>query len=76
MTDTSADPEVEAKKWKHRRRMAYSSLIGLFVLLIKVLLDPTGLTAVMDIVKALLYAFAAIVMSYMGLSTFEHFGRK
>ena len=56
--------------------MAYSSLIGLFVLLIKVLLDPTGLTAVMDIVKALLYAFAAIVMSYMGLSTFEHFGRK
>lgn len=56
--------------------MAYSSLIGIGIILVKVMLDPTGLTSVMDIVKALLYTLGAIVMAYMGLSTFEHFGRK
>lgn len=55
--------------------MAYAALAGLGVILAKILLDPTGLTTVMDIVKALLYTLGAIVMAYMGLSTFEHFGK-
>lgn len=75
MTDTH-DKDLEARKWKHRRRMAYSALVGLGVVLVKVMVDPTGLTTVMDIVKALLYTLGAIVMAYMGLSTFEHWGKK
>jgi len=74
MTDTH--DKIEANKWKHRRRMAYSALAGLLVLLGKALYDPAGVMEAASLLENLGYALGAIVMAYMGLATFEHWGKK
>ena len=75
-TMTNTPDKIEADKWKHRRRLAYASMAGLLIMLGKTLWDPTGAMLAGALLENLGYALAAIVMAYMGLATFEHFGKK
>lgn len=55
--------DIENRRWKHRRQMAYMSMFAMLVM--------TGAVLVWDkdIIEPAFYAFASIVGAYMGFST-------
>jgi len=62
--------------WTHRRRHAYLSLLGLFLLLAAaVLMPPEQLEAASPLLTSLAYVFAAVLLLYAGASTVEDVAR-
>ncbi len=66
------DPETW---WKHLRRLAYAAMLGLFAVLALLFLAPDDqVTAAVPVLQSLVWAFAAIVASYIGGSVWDHIG--
>ncbi len=70
------DVDLERRKWKHRRRIAYVCLAALIGELIFAMAFPERALLVHDILTGLAYTFGALLAAYMGLSTFQHVGKK
>lgn len=67
--------KLESRKWRHRRRMAYISLLTLIGILTStffVTLSPVQA----GIIEWGLILLGGIVGAYMGAATFEHLGKK
>jgi len=68
-------PDIETL-WTHRRRHAYISMLGLFLLLAAAaLLPPEQLEAASPLLTSLAYVFAAVLLLYAGASTIEDVAR-
>ena len=58
--------------WTHRRRHAYLSILGLFViLLIAVFAPPEQIEAAQPLLTAVTWAFTAVLLLYGGTSVAE-----
>jgi len=72
MTDTETPEEkLENRKWKHRRRMAYISLVSIIVvtLLVFFSVDSERLEILKEPITWFYFSMASIVGAYMGFST-------
>jgi hypothetical protein len=75
---TLAEMELEGRRWKHRRRMAYISLgatiVILFLIALAVIIKPELSVAFADlgtILSTVLIGLIGVVMGYTGASTWE-----
>lgn len=66
--DDHNEIDLENRRWKHRRQMAYISLIVMVILALGAAFWDRS------VVEPAFYAFASIVGAYMGFSTWA--GRK
>lgn len=71
MTDNHPDP---ATHWKHRRRLAYTAMAALLVILAAALAGKVQ-AAVMPLLEGLAWAFVVIVLGYYGNNAIEAFSR-
>jgi len=65
--------EMVIRKWKHRRRMAYISLMAMLLMTASLFffVDPDRLTKIQDAIGWGYVMFGSIVMSYLGASTWD-----
>jgi len=65
--------KIILSKWKHRRRMAWVSLLLMVVMTISLFffIPEAKLDKLEDVISWAYMAFASIVGAYMGLATFE-----
>jgi len=61
--------------WKHRRRIAYTSLFMLIVITAGVFLDAIPAT-LQPVIETLIWTFGFLVVGYFGNSAFEAFANK
>lgn len=71
MDDSHPDPE---RYWKHRRRLAYTSMAALLVTLGCALFSPVRESA-MPLLEGLAWVFGFIVIGYYGNNAIEAFSR-
>jgi hypothetical protein len=58
--------------WKHRRRLAYISMLGLFAEVALVYnMEPSHIAAASSLMIAVAWMFGAILGAYIGSATFE-----
>jgi hypothetical protein len=70
--------QLESKRWRNRRHMAWTSLIflifvGLWAMFIA---KESRLTAIHEILSSIIFANASVVGVYMGLATWAQIGKK
>lgn len=73
---TAAD-ELETKRWKNRRRMAWVSLAFLIFVGFWVLFSPDidRIAKISDVLNAIIYSMTTVVGVYMGLATWSQIGK-
>jgi len=74
--ETLTDIALESSKWRHRRRMAYASIIGILTIAVLSLVRSSyipdeRLTAASDVLGWVLIALAGIVVAYFGNNAME-----
>ena len=76
--DPPTDEELERRKWKHRRRLAYFGLIGptfIVVVFVTLAIVSPDTIAIMDAVAPVVgtYMFGSLALpaAYMGFSTWS-----
>lgn len=66
------DEEMENRRWKHRRRMAYSALVSIFIVIYISLygdVSDVRLKTVAEILTMFIMSMTAVVGAYVGFST-------
>lgn len=73
MNESLEDPDLINRKWRWRRRIAMTALMGLLVypliMLLLVVFHDAALHDYMSLFNTLLFVLGSIVGAYMGLST-------
>ena len=58
--------------WKHRRRLAYVAMAGLFALILAVMLMPEGqVVAATPVMTAVAWMFGAVLLAYVAAAAAE-----
>ena len=77
-TEQTTDTELTARKWKHRRRIAYTSLTSAIVVILFLAVSAavkpsvlTNIASVSDIIATFVFSAFAIVATYCGSATFH-----
>lgn len=60
--------------WKHRRRLAYMSMFGLYVIVVAMLVGSIR-EAMVPLAETLCYVFAFTILNYFGGNAWETFVR-
>lgn len=71
--DEDLREQMIVRKWKHRRRMAYVSLLAMVVMTVSLFffVDPERLAKIQDAIGWAYVMFGSIIMSYLGASTWD-----
>lgn len=71
--DEDLKEEMIVRKWKHRRRMAYISVLAMLGMTAALFffVDPDRLAKIQDAIGWAYVMFGSITMSYLGASTWD-----
>ncbi|MCF8019851.1 MAG: hypothetical protein K9L62_10635 [Vallitaleaceae bacterium] len=72
--------ELERKKWRGRRKMAWVSLISMILITLIILFTDlcpeSRLTILDEVITWFYFACASVIGAYMGATTYAHIKRK
>jgi len=76
-TKTEESIEMTNRRWKNRRRMAWTSLVFIIVqtVLLLFIVDPERIKILTEPITWSYFCSAGIVGAYMGAATYEHIKR-
>jgi hypothetical protein len=73
-TKIEREINLNIKRWKNRRRMAWVSLISMniFTILILFVVPENRLVILSDVITWFYFAMTSIIGTYMGVTTYAH----